>query len=88
MRNSISRERSRGLAVFTYDDGTRKLQISPDYAGIYGLSEGTLEISSEDWRALVHPDDLPRLDAIIDRAFSNGETEVHPKISPSSATGR
>jgi PAS domain S-box-containing protein len=63
------------IGRFTYDDGTRKLQISPDYAGIYGLPEGTLEISSEDWRALVHPDDLPRLDAIIDRAFSNGETE-------------
>ena len=63
------------IGRFTYDDGNRKLQISPDYAGIYGLPERTLEISSEDWRALVHPDDLPRLDAIIDRAFSNGETE-------------
>ena len=63
------------IGSFMYDDGTRKLQLSPGCAAIYGLPEGTLEISREDWRALVHPDDLPRLDAVARRAFTNGERE-------------
>ena len=58
-----------------YDDGTQKLQLSPGCAAIYGLPEGTLEISREDWRARVHPDDLSRLDAVARRAFTSGERE-------------
>jgi PAS domain S-box-containing protein len=64
------------IGTFTYDHATQKLQLSPGCAVIYGLlPESTLEISREHWRALVHPDDLPRLDAIAEQAFSNGETE-------------
>ena len=63
------------IGSFMYDDSTRKLQLSPGCAAIYGLPEGTLEISREDWRALVHPDDLSRLDAVARRAFTNGERE-------------
>jgi PAS domain S-box-containing protein len=64
------------IGTFTYDHTTQKLQLSPGCAVIYGLQpERTLEISREHWRALVHPDDLPRLDAIADHAFSNAETE-------------
>jgi PAS domain S-box-containing protein len=64
------------IGTFTYDHATQKLQLSPGCAVIYGLlPESTLEISREHWRALVHPDDLPRLDAIAEHAFSNGETE-------------
>ena len=48
------------IGSFMYDHGTKKLQLSPGCAAIYGLPEGTLEISREDWRARVHPDDLPR----------------------------
>ncbi len=63
------------IGSFMYDEGTRKLQLSPGCAAIYGLPEGTPEISREDWRALVHPDDLPPLDAVARRAFTNGERE-------------
>ena len=63
------------IGSFMYDDGTRKLQLSPGCAAIYGLPEGTLEISREDWRTRVHPDDLSRLDAVARRAFTNGERE-------------
>jgi PAS domain S-box-containing protein len=64
------------IGTFTYDHATQKLQLSPGCAVIYGLlPESTVEISREHWRALVHPDDLPRLDTIADRAFSSGETE-------------
>jgi PAS domain S-box-containing protein len=63
------------IGSFMYDDGTKILQLSPGCAAIYGLPEGTLEISREDWRARVHPDDLPQLDAVARRAFTNGERE-------------
>ena len=63
------------IGSFMYDDGTQKLQLSPGCAAIYGLPEGTLEISREDWRARVHPDDLSRLDAVARRAFTSGERE-------------
>jgi PAS domain S-box-containing protein len=64
------------IGSFTYDHATEKLQLSPGCAAIYGLPEGTLEISSEEWRALVHPQDLPRLDAVVRRALTNGESEL------------
>jgi PAS domain S-box-containing protein len=63
------------IGSFIYDDGTRILQLSPGCAAIYGLPEGTLEISREDWRARVHPDDLPQLDVIARRAFANSDRE-------------
>ena len=63
------------IGSFMHDDGTQKLQLSPGCAAIYGLPEGTLEISREDWRARVHPDDLSRLDAVARRAFTSGERE-------------
>ena len=63
------------IGSFTYDHATQKLQLSRGCAAIYGLPESTPEISHEDWRARVHPDDLPRLDAIARRAMANGEAE-------------
>jgi PAS domain S-box-containing protein len=63
------------IGSFMYDHGTKKSQLSPGCAAIYGLSEGALEISREEWRARVHPDDLPSLDAVVRRAFTTGERE-------------
>ena len=64
------------IGSFTFDDATRKPQLSPGCAAIYGLPEGTLEIPLQHWRTLVHPDDLPRLDAIARRAIANRDREV------------
>jgi PAS domain S-box-containing protein len=64
------------IGSFSYDHATRKPQLAPGCAAIYGLPEGTLEISLQQWRALVHPDDLPRLDAIARRAIANRDSEV------------
>ena len=75
MHNLISPARSPGLADFAYDQATETLQVSPGFAVMYGLPEGTLEISREQWRALVHPDDLPQLDAVARRALVSGESE-------------
>jgi PAS domain S-box-containing protein len=63
------------IGSFAYDHGTRKLQLSPGCAAIYGLPAGMLEISREDWRARVHPDDLPALDVLVRRALTNGDRE-------------
>ena len=64
------------IGRFAYDQATETLQLSPDFAVMHGLPESTLEISREQWRALVHPDDLARLDAVTHRALVNTETEV------------
>ena len=63
------------IGRFTYDHATKKSQLSPDCAAIYGLPEGALEILRDEWRARVHPDDLPSLDAVVRRALTNGERE-------------
>ena len=63
------------IGSFVYDHGTKQLQLSPGCAAIYGLPEDMFEISREDWRERVHPDDLPPLDAVARRAFTNGERE-------------
>jgi PAS domain S-box-containing protein len=41
------------IGSFTYDHATRKLQLSPGCAALYGLPESTLEISRNEWRALI-----------------------------------
>jgi PAS domain S-box-containing protein len=64
------------IGSFMYDEGTKKSQLSAGCAAIYGLPEGALEISREDWRARVHPDDLSGVDAVARRAFTNGQREI------------
>jgi PAS domain S-box-containing protein len=64
------------IGSFTYDQATERLQVSPGFAVMYGLPESTLEISREQWRALVHPDDLAQVDTLARRALVNGECEL------------
>ena len=63
------------VGSFTFDLGTGKVQISPGYAAIHGLPEGTVETSRADWRARVHPDDLPRLEANLRREIDIRRSE-------------
>ena len=58
-----------GSLAFDIDSGI--MQVSPGYAAIHGLPEGTTETSRNDWHARVHPDDLPRLDASFEQAIAN-----------------
>jgi PAS domain S-box-containing protein len=64
------------IGTFTYDHATEKLQLSSGCAAIYGLPESTQEISRQHWRGLVHPDDLPRLDAITGEALTDRDNEL------------
>jgi PAS domain S-box-containing protein len=64
------------IGSFTYDHATQKIQLSPGCATIYGLPEGTHAISSGYWWTLLHPEDLPRLEATARRSVTNGESEL------------
>ena len=63
------------VGTFAYDLESGKMQVSAGYATIHGLSEGTLETSRAEWRARVHPDDLPRLDVHLQHAIAEGRSE-------------
>ena len=49
--------------------------MSPGYEAIYGLPEGTAELSGADARACVHPDDLAALDARFGQAYVEQQCE-------------
>src|SRR5262249_17596203 len=63
------------VATFTYDVKTERVQISEGYAAIYGFPEGTTEIARDQWRALVLPDDLERLESVRNQAFADRQRE-------------
>ena len=47
----------------------------PGYAAVHDLPEGTEEISRDDWRAGVHPDDLSRAEADFKQAMAERRRE-------------
>jgi PAS domain-containing protein len=49
------------VGSFAIDYATERIQTSPGYVAIHGLAEGTEELTREEWRARVHPDDLRAL---------------------------
>src|SRR5262245_52408229 len=55
---------------FAMDLRTGMMQVTPGYAVIHGLPEGSAETSRRDWCRRVHADDLPRLDLHLQQAIS------------------
>ena len=68
-------ERAARVGSFAIDIATGKVQISPGYATIHGLAEGTVEFARVDWRTRVQVDDLARLDALRSEAFADRRSE-------------
>ena len=64
------------VGSFTYDYAEKTLQLSPACAAIYGLPEHTLEISQDDWRTRILPDDLAHIDALTRQAMANHQSEL------------
>src|SRR5262245_61305858 len=64
------------IGSYSYDYHTRILHLSRGCAAIYGLPEDTREIAQKDWRTLVHPDDLPRIDATSLEALAQRQSEL------------
>jgi PAS domain S-box-containing protein len=63
------------VGSYVKDLETGKMQVSPGYAAIHGLPEGTSETTVKDWRARVHPDDLGWLDAGRDHVVAKRRPE-------------
>jgi PAS domain S-box-containing protein len=55
---------------FALDLRTEMMQVTPGYAAIHGLPEGSVETRRSDWRRRVHADDLARLDLHLQQAIS------------------
>jgi PAS domain S-box-containing protein len=65
------------VGTYTLDVGSGRYQISPGYAAIHGLPEGTEETSRAEWRIRVYPDDLPGVDAGFDEAMADRRREYY-----------
>jgi PAS domain S-box-containing protein len=63
------------VGSYAYDVKTRMLEFSEGYAAIYDLPEGTCEMTGSQRRALVHPEDLERLDRVRSQAFEQRRGE-------------
>jgi PAS domain S-box-containing protein len=63
------------IGTFAFDIESERMQISPGYAAIHGLPEGTLETTRAEWRARVHSDDLPRLENNLRQDIAEGHSE-------------
>ena len=59
------------VGSFTYDIGSGTIHISPGYAAIHGLPEGTVETKRADWRTRVHAEDLLGLHVQFEQAIAD-----------------
>jgi len=80
-----SLEERNELAMHTGNDGlwdfdaeTNRVYFSPRWKAMLGFSEGDMN-NSPDWRQLVHPDDMPRVQAAI-RDHVAGKTPIFESI--------
>ena len=63
------------VGMYAFDIGTGVMQLSPGYAVIHGLPEGTSAITREDWKARLDSGDLTRLDAERNQSFKDRQRE-------------
>jgi two-component system sensor histidine kinase/response regulator len=68
------------VGIWDWDIASGHVYWSPECERIYGVTPGT-KLTSADWRARVHPDDLPLVDALWHSPAQRGETfEVEFRI--------
>ncbi|MBT8135505.1 MAG: EAL domain-containing protein, partial [Gammaproteobacteria bacterium] len=74
------------LAMFTANDGVWDLDLeantvwfSPRWKKMLGYEDSDLEDSTPDWRQLVHPDDLPRVEDLLQQHL-DGEIDLFESI--------
>ena len=63
------------VGTYAYDVGSESYQVSPGYAVVHGLPEGTEETSRTEWRSRVHPDDLAGAEAGFLQAMADRRRE-------------
>jgi PAS domain S-box-containing protein len=64
------------VGCYTYDISGKTMRISRASAATYGLSQNTMELTTEQWYARVHRDDRPHLRAEHIRAFKERRPEL------------
>ncbi|HWE21584.1 MAG TPA: PAS domain S-box protein [Hyphomicrobiaceae bacterium] len=64
------------VGSFVVDYATRLIHISPGFAAIHGLAEETEELTCEEWRACVLPDDLERFEALRSQVIAERRREL------------
>ena len=69
------------VGSFAFDIGSGRMQVSPGYAAIHGLPEGTEETRRTDWRARVHPDDLRRLEVRLQQGYCRTAARTLLRVS-------
>jgi PAS domain S-box-containing protein len=62
-----------GLATFEWNLRTQQIVCSENFRGLFGLSE-TAPLTAANIRAVIHPEDVARTDAEIDRVRISGGT--------------
>jgi PAS domain S-box-containing protein len=62
-----------GLATFEWNLRTQQIVCSENFRGLFGLSEN-VPLTPASIRSVIHPDDLARADAEIDRVRASGGT--------------
>jgi len=60
----------------SYNKTSRTMQLSEASAAIFGLPRNTTEMTADEWRLRVHPDDLQRLDAERHKHLKNAELSL------------
>ena len=63
------------VGTYAYDVGSERYQVSPGYAAIHGLPEGTEETSRAEWRTRVHRSDLLAVEAGFEQAMTERQRE-------------
>jgi PAS domain S-box-containing protein len=75
------------VGTYSYDNIARTMQLSEASAAILGLPQGTSEITADDWRSRVHPDDVQRLAAERRHAFKERQPELVGELRIIQPTG-
>jgi PAS domain S-box-containing protein len=65
------------VGTYAYDVGSEKYQVSPGYAAIHDLADGTEETNRAEWRVRVHPSDLPVVEAGFAQAIAERRREYY-----------
>ncbi len=64
------------VGCFSLDPSSGRMQVSPGYAAIHGLPDGTVETNYADWRTRVPSDDAARVEVQIERAKAERRREL------------
>jgi PAS domain S-box-containing protein len=65
------------VGTYTYEVDSERYQVSPGYAAVHDLPEGTEETSRAEWRTRVHPNDLPAVEAGFEQAIAERRREYY-----------